>query len=1095
MRYNRISWKEFGTELSDRTRAPDRRVQALSKPVGTCSRGVLLCSPDTRRHRHRLLGGEVRPCSVRVARLSDEGISKLLRGSCSKRALTLHDKSGANGLSSDLKARLASSTAKKGDCHGSVQNQVKAGRDPPEVKYCKEMSTVKDTSTIKGSSVLTELEVVNASPDKSEELADIINFLIETDPRRSKEVPVSSAAKEPGLKKTTSEAEHPQGVQEQSPTFQKVRSTKSEQVRGSVTDCTNRIEASKGDVVIQSRARSSKNSPRSREVKCVLVTTQETLDCPNYAEKGRPDSSAVPQLNSDGFRIRENSTAGFVLPAPGIYGFTYEPKLNLRSASGLSSSDSVLGTCQAVNARSPFQQPEVSSESATMGVVDSPRETSPSAGYHASDKSPKTIDLNEKNAAAYSSSTSKAIDLNVSSEPPKTMVSDTLRSSGILEETSDSLKNSSGARLVIEDKNDACPDTDKLATPSPPTYRGTRSGREEDDSCSGAPRNDEALGGDQLRTAARPDVDTQLASSPEISVFHGKVGSHLNTANSVPEDDASVQKRFIVQCEPVPEEEGRKESDVESDETEALEWAPYTISTPCNSPDNSRECGVKDDGEPAHGKLVGCQQELSATESKEASGVPDVKVMSDGAAGHEAIPIEAVEARGRILKQPNLISVFTEIREGKIVSVDCKKFRKRDRPCGSMSSPSKKRLVFEKERLTDGSENGKADEDDVDTVVGEVVRDIVEKTVSSSSGLLGEKTSTENLKHLFRTFCENNGYRYQDFVSDEAGLNFSALFGQTIAEMQDTGAKKRRRGSSDHGSLSDHGLEVRTTRKRRKRSAPLPEKRMLTRSQWRRTCNVKPSEEAASRDGTKNGDEHPEINHGRDSADVSMELYSSNTESSIEVPGADLSQELETPLSKGNGCASPGPELKTEGISGSTTSVGQSYTVQPSQPPKLSCMEASVAVSPTQISDVRDTETVQAPERTDMLPDLDVSDQEEDRLVICDSEDTQQPASPAATCHSDNVCALEHDQQQCGAAKSPILDGELTKLSVPAAAPAEEPQLPTKGSSTRVLCESEEAAENTSVICRSPARADSIETTSAGDADARAAFPAVRSDR
>ncbi|KAG0414490.1 hypothetical protein HPB47_008349 [Ixodes persulcatus] len=160
----------------------------------------------------------------------------------------------------------------------------------------------------------------------------------------------------------------------------------------------------------------------------------------------------------------------------------------------------------------------------------------------------------------------------------------------------------------------------------------------------------------------------------------------------VPEEDVPEPKQSSIKSELVHEEAVRKDSDLESDETEALKWAPYTVLTHCNSPSNSRKYGLKDDREAAGGQLlsepVGCQHELSASDSKEDSGIPDGNVMSNDGEGDEETPIGAVETRGNILKPANLISVFTETQEGKVVSVDCKKFRKRDRPGGTMSSPS-----------------------------------------------------------------------------------------------------------------------------------------------------------------------------------------------------------------------------------------------------------------------------------------------------------------------------------------------------------------------------------------------------------------------
>ncbi|CAN7944763.1 unnamed protein product, partial [Ixodes pacificus] len=1104
MRYNRTFRKQSVTELFSTTLAPDRSVPPLSDSPSTCSRAVLPCSAKTKRSRRQY--GEVKPCSVLLSRLSDDGIAELLGGSCSKRSFTLRDKRIANGLGSDLKARLALSTESKRQGDGPVKSQVKAHCDPPEVKYSKEMSNVKEAATLKAVSVVTQQATANADPDKSEELADIIKFLIETDPKRSKEVHISLAAEEPGINKRTAAIERPKEAQEHFSTPQKLQAADLKLVRDCVTDSVKHLADSKDDVVIQHSSRCRKIPA---EVKDVISSTNGSVNCSSAVER-RPNPPVVPQQHSGGSGILKKSTAEFVLPAPSIYSFTYEPELNAQRVSGISSPCSVLGACQAPKANSPLPQTEIISDFAAMGVVDSPKETSLSAGDRASDQNRTPLNSSVKDEAAYSSSTCKAMDLEASGERPKTMVADTLRPLGISEETSDSLANSAGARLVIADKDDACPDIDKAATPSPPFYRDTRSRSEEDDSCNVARRNDETLGDDQLRTAARPDVDTELASTPVASVSHNKAGSSLKCAGSatgpgerntllVPKEDAPEPKQPTIKSESVPEEAARKDSDVESDDTEALEWAPCTVLTPCNSPGNSRESGFKNDREASDAQLlsepVGCQLELSGSDCKEGSGIPDGNVMSDDGEGDEATPTATVETRGKIIKPANLISVFTEIQEGKIVSVDCKKFRKRDRPGGSMSSPSKK-FASAKEQLN-GSANRKAGED-VDAVVGEVLRDLIEKTVKGSSGLLGEKISTENLRHLFRTFCESNGYRYQDFVSDEAGLNLSALFEQPLVEMQDIAMKKRRRGSSDHGSSSDHGPEIppRITRKRRKCSTPVPEKRMLTRSQWRRTCNVKSFEEAACRDETKNDDEPRDAKHGRESAVVSPELFSSNTESSVEVCSAKLSQELGSTLSKCNDSTSPEPQLETSNISTSATSAAQDHSVQSPEPPKLSCMEASVASSPCQLTHPREHESAISPERTDMFPDLDVSDQEEDRLVICDSEDIEQlPASPT-TCHSDSARALESREQWCGAAKSLGPMDEVTKRETPATVPIE-PQESAKRelSVVRVLCESEEAAGNTSVICHSAARADSIETTSLGDADGSAAFPRVRSDR
>ncbi|KAG0439996.1 hypothetical protein HPB47_016440 [Ixodes persulcatus] len=240
-----------------------------------------------------------------------------------------------------------------------------------------------------------------------------------------------------------------------------------------------------------------------------------------------------------------------------------------------------------------------------------------------------------------------------------------------------------------------------------------------------------------------PEVGWHQAPVMQVMTRHqsNQPSQQLRETNTlpVPEEDVPEPKQSSIKSELVPEEAVRKDSDLESDETEALKWAPYTVLTPRNSPSNSRKYGFKDDREAAGAQLllenVGCQRELSASDSKEDSGIPHGNVMSN----HE-----------REMKRLRLAG------------------------------------------------------EDVDAVAGKAIRCLIEKSVEGSSGLLGEKISTETLRHPLQTFRENNDYRYQDFVSDEAGLNLSALFEQPLVEMQDIAIKKQRRGSSDHGSTQDN---------------------------------------------------------------------------------------------------------------------------------------------------------------------------------------------------------------------------------------------------------------------------------------------------
>lgn len=157
---------------------------------------------------------------------------------------------------------------------------------------------------------------------------------------------------------------------------------------------------------------------------------------------------------------------------------------------------------------------------------------------------------------------------------------------------------------------------------------------------------------------------------------------------------------------------------MESDEADALEWVSCTVRTPCNSPVNSRKSGFKDDREAADAQLlsepVGCPRELCTSDSKEDSGIPDGNVMGDGGVGDEVTVSGAVETQGKVLKPANLISAVTEIQDGKVAFVYCKK--------------------SEKEQLND-SANRKAVED-AHALVRKVLLGLLEQNVGGSCRLL-----------------------------------------------------------------------------------------------------------------------------------------------------------------------------------------------------------------------------------------------------------------------------------------------------------------------------------------------------------------------
>ncbi|KAG0426521.1 hypothetical protein HPB47_026373, partial [Ixodes persulcatus] len=90
-----------------------------------------------------------------------------------------------------------------------------------------------------------------------------------------------------------------------------------------------------------------------------------------------------------------------------------------------------------------------------------------------------------------------------------------------------------------------------------------------------------------------PEVGWHQATVMQVMTRHqsDQPSQQLRERNTPPvvEEDMPEPKQSTIKSEPVPEEAARKDSDVESDKTEALEWAPCTVLAPCNSPGNSRE--------------------------------------------------------------------------------------------------------------------------------------------------------------------------------------------------------------------------------------------------------------------------------------------------------------------------------------------------------------------------------------------------------------------------------------------------------------------------------------------------------------------------
>ncbi|KAG0427479.1 hypothetical protein HPB47_025461 [Ixodes persulcatus] len=107
----------------------------------------------------------------------------------------------------------------------------------------------------------------------------------------------------------------------------------------------------------------------------------------------------------------------------------------------------------------------------------------------------------------------------------------------------------------------------------------------------------------------------------------------------VPEEVVPEPKQSTITSVPVPDEAARKDCDAESGETEALGWAPYT-------------------------------SELSASHSKENSGIPDGKVMSNDGEGDEKTPTESTGCRAteRALCSEDMLQALCNARDARATS-------------------------------------------------------------------------------------------------------------------------------------------------------------------------------------------------------------------------------------------------------------------------------------------------------------------------------------------------------------------------------------------------------------------------------------------
>lgn len=976
----------------------------------------------------------------------------------------------ANGLSlGSVEAKLAISTKRPAQCEparGSETATVRGGAK--KVQHV--IEAIRDTNKGSGASrsprdaeacsgLPLRLEVKRSSDDeevdKTEELSDIINFLIKTDPRRSRES------------------------------------------RGALDASSDDTERSFSPPV--------RLCEKQRELLCPLPPNVKA-DGGDHHLPGLP-AAISPQPPSSTARAVA-SPLRIVLPAPDIYGFNYQPDYAFRSVAGAPrQAKATLADAKCESEASPrvvdtTLDAEMSKTRVSEETGDVPVNGSDPRCFEAADKcevpSAADAEINEKTPAA---------------SPP---VNNDVAENGDIANKgyalSDGLIVKPGGDISQEGASDSCPAADSaVAHGGPvasancddgraadndsaaldlPAYRDARPRCAEEDSIAGhnASRNDgDADRGScapeerELRTPAKvatspaPDASPQsCASEPRQAeledVKKRPVASPLTRSC---DDDADISA--LQECSGVtlPDDHTKAcntESDAESDSTEALQWSPGRASR-SNSAEYTREGGaatvdaagdetpddvVASEAGPSNCPVDGVKQE-------------DVSQLLNGSDDLECSERteESVAPACTLSPAPsdsgldNLISVFTTVEEGKIVSVDCKKFRKRGRPLGA-----KRRNALKRARM---AAIGMTSPDDVEFAVKQLLRDVVDG-IAIAGGETPSKLSEANLKDVISSFCESNGFSQQDFAGDDDEICFGSVLRDEHSDAAGGTPKRRRRGSSDHGSSSEQGSQTPrpggngTTFKRYRKRETVPTKRMLTRSQWRRSCYQKEQQQdGAATDHPDNGllvlrdgaESLPDAKRRRRSVDLASDMDSSNTESSADVPSSacgarqdvNLSLTVDEAASCGAGDelrAAPGASdrVRCDGdarvlvaAGGSSAPVNSSIYLSSSEPPKLGYMEPSVTTAPRELSPLasarvggssvssdRDKASVphdaqearsrshsygrrkQQPhqygfvgERVSVGVDDDENDDDdESQLVICDTDDSCPDAPPSA---------------------------------------------------------------------------------------------------
>lgn len=975
--------------------------------------------------------------------------------------------------------------------------------------------------------------------DKSEELSDIINFLIETDPRRSRES---------------------RGV----------------------------LDASSDDT---ERSFSPPVRPFEQEPDAVCLS-------PSNVKREREDVAVSPPPPSSAVRAAA-SPPRIVLPAPDIYGFNYQPDYALRSVASTPSqakrtpADAKCDSEASLRLVGTTQDAEMSKPGGSDETGDMPVNGSDSRCVEVDDKcqvpSAAEAEIREKTTAA-----SSPVNNEVAEKDDIDNKGCAIRDGLIVKLDGDISQEDAADSRPIPDSAVArggpaasanCDDGRAAdnggAALDLPAYPDARPRCVEEDSRVGhnASRNDGdtdrgscAPGERELRTPTKPAASPSPNACPVPDASEQRQAELEDVKTEPPasppararDDDASGDVVSAPQeCSGVALPDDHKtacDSDAESDSTEALQWSPGRASR-SNSAEYSREGGatavdaVADEASENVDASAAGPSDRPAAHIKQEDASPLLNGTDDIECSDKAVESIASACTRSLAPSDrgldNLISVFTTVEEGKIVSVDCKKFRKRGRPLGAKKKNALKRAQMAAIEMA-------SQIDDVDFTVKQILCDMVDR-IAVTGGEIPSKLSEANLKDVISSFCESNGFSRQDFAGDDDEICFGNVLRDEHPDMTGSEAKRRRRGSSDHGSSSEQGSQNprpggngTSSKRYKKKRETVPTKRMLTRSQWRRSCYQKEQQQdGAATDHPDNGllvlrdgaESLPDAKRRRRSVDLASDLDSSNTESSADGPSSacgasqdmDLSLTADEAASCGAGdelraahgasdgvkCGGDARVLVAEGCS--SAPVNSSIYLSSSEPPKLGYMEPSVTTAPRELNPLasaraggaggdrenapRDVQEAdgrgrghshgrrkqqQPPpqcglvgERASVGADDENDDDGESQLVICDTDDSCHDAPPSAASGAggdnaaDRVGAALHKSEVNAYS---IVRASRQRRSPPrrlrGASPAANAAQQRLGGGGAVR-ESEDAATDRSVVCLDDEAGDSAGTPDA----------------